>query len=143
MKRIKWLVCLIVVLLLNTSFVNAEINDNNHTHTYGETKVVIENNLEKEIEKCTTCGYINVISEKKHTHIYSDWEISKEATEEEPGLKTRKCLVEGCDFTETTSYIKVRNMYLTYIFFSVVLLMLISIIVILINNRRKKKNAGN
>lgn len=142
MKKIKLLVCLMVVLLLNTSFVNAEVNDN-HTHSYGEAKVIVENNLEKQIEECTTCGYINVLSEKEHTHVYSEWEITKEATEDEPGTKTRKCLVEGCTHTETMSHIKVRNMYLTYIFLIVGALMIISIIVIIINKRRNKKNERN
>ncbi len=138
MKRIKWLICLMTVLTLNTSFVKAEvIDDTNHTHTYGEVKKIIDGDLEKEIQECTSCDYVNVLSEKEHTHVYSEWEITKEATEDEAGTKTRKCLVEGCNAVENMSYVKIRDMRMTYVFVTVGVLMVVIITVITMTNKKK------
>lgn len=112
MKRIKWLIGLLVVFLLNINVVNAM-------------------NM-----PCNT-SLINVLTVEEHTHIYGEWEIIENATEDTPGIKQRKCLVEGCDHVETASFVRIRNYYLTYVFLIVGILMLVGIIVIIVNHRKK------
>ena len=44
-----------------------------------------------------------------HDHFYSNWEITKQPTCKTSGIKTRKCLFEGCGKTETVTVDPVVN----------------------------------
>lgn len=78
------------------------------------------------------------VTEENHTHIYGEWEITEPATDDKPGVRTRKCQVEGCTKVETSSYVKVRDIKMTYIFGSVGILMLVGVAVIVFSRKKKE-----
>ena len=79
--------------------------DKAHAHTYND-EVVSATCTEKgyTIRKCA-CGDEYISDEKEALgHCFNEWEILKQPTRFEKGLKTRKCTRNGCEFSESVEF---------------------------------------
>lgn len=74
---------------------------NEHTGNWVETKAPTCTEAGEETRVCGVCGKIETRTVEALGHAYGEWETVKEATEDEPGLKVRKCTREDCDHQET------------------------------------------
>ena len=101
--------CVATVFGLTGCFKNNPSSESTHTHKFEE---IADNAFLKSEATCTkkaeyyrscACGEKGSETFEYGSplgHILSDWEIVKQPTESEKGLKTRNCTRTGCDYSE-------------------------------------------
>ena len=91
MKKLKWIIPLLIVVSLVTGVIGCKDPEVEHQHQFTKKWEIDEYYHWK---KCN-CGEIDFESE----HSFGDWQVIKAATEEAEGKQERKCTV--CPYTAT------------------------------------------
>ena len=91
MKKLKWIIPLLIVVSLVTGVIGCKDPEVEHQHQFTKKWEIDEYYHWK---KCN-CGEIDFESE----HSFGDWQVIKAATEEAEGKQERKCTV--CPYTTT------------------------------------------